>query len=1024
MLPILESVELVTDQLERPLTDDRNYCVVRLPNDLEVFLAHDPTTHEAGACLNVEVGSMSDEIPGSAHALEHLVLRGTRKYPEEHDFDKYMAAHSGSKNATTSATQTCFYFQIIVPPTAGDESSTNDPSALHGALDRLAHLAIDAILHPETVERELHAVDSEYKMRLQSDERRLWQLERSTSNPEHPWNHFSVGNLQVLKEEPESRGINIRDFLYEFYLRHYSANRIKLAVVGREPLSVLANWVLKSFARIPNKKIQPNRWPDINPLTPSQLGVQLFVKPVKTIRELIIAFALMDESELHDSKPSRYLDYLLSHKASGSVFAYIKNKGWATNLTAGSFSFCQGSPGMYRCRISLTPEGCINYKEIVKVVFMYIGLLRDGKPQERFFQEAKSLAELHFRFKEKTPVRDFAKTVCARMQTSVPREWLLGPQCLRKFDPDAITMALHCLRPDNLRLTLVSPDGIWDQKEKWYGTEYRQEYISEEFINQLGQFIGNNDGEKRHIAELYLPSPNPFLPADLTIKKVSQSIYTMNYPTIPVLVRDDERARVWWIGDSMGVPKAYVTFLCRSSILYGSAENLAKADLLLRLVRESLIESTYEAQQAGMSYEVSFDPRGLLISIWGYNSKLGSLLELVVTTLRDLEVREDRFHIVKNKVIDIGRNLDFRMPYRQAITAMWWLTTENYISPAEKAAQLPGINLEALGRFKVDLLSQLFVESYVHGNVEANEARDLTEIIESSLNLSKLPLCVWPVRRSLKLPPGSHYCYNQDLQDGKEINNGLVYWMHIGNNTDPLIRASTRLLGQILSRTAFDWLRTKLQLGYVVRACPWPTYTASGFGIYIQGEYSCAYMARCVTAFLRAYSQWLNQMDETEFDNQKRSLITKILEKPKSLHECYRRGWDRIDDETYNFAQDTEDAKAIDTLRKSDIVNFYNSYITPDSSQCAKLLVNFNSRAVGKTETAPHFSFATNANVDDDQIRTDTIKLYLKQELKVAENELDGGASLIHEIIGEQELTDTEATQISDKYLFQKDIGG
>ncbi len=68
----MESVELVTDQLEKPLTDNRTYCVIRLPNDLEALLVHDPSTDEAGACMDIDVGSMSDELPGTAHALEHV----------------------------------------------------------------------------------------------------------------------------------------------------------------------------------------------------------------------------------------------------------------------------------------------------------------------------------------------------------------------------------------------------------------------------------------------------------------------------------------------------------------------------------------------------------------------------------------------------------------------------------------------------------------------------------------------------------------------------------------------------------------------------------------------------------------------------------------------------------------------------------------------------------------------------------------------------------------------------------------
>ena len=71
---IPHSVELVTDQLETPSLDDRTYRVIRLPNQLEALLVHDPQTDKASASMDVNVGSFSDEddMPGMAHAVEHV----------------------------------------------------------------------------------------------------------------------------------------------------------------------------------------------------------------------------------------------------------------------------------------------------------------------------------------------------------------------------------------------------------------------------------------------------------------------------------------------------------------------------------------------------------------------------------------------------------------------------------------------------------------------------------------------------------------------------------------------------------------------------------------------------------------------------------------------------------------------------------------------------------------------------------------------------------------------------------------
>jgi len=74
-------IERLTDRLEAPLLDDRSYRVIRLPNKLEALLVHDPETDKASASVNVKVGSFSDadDMPGMAHAVEHLLFMGTKK---------------------------------------------------------------------------------------------------------------------------------------------------------------------------------------------------------------------------------------------------------------------------------------------------------------------------------------------------------------------------------------------------------------------------------------------------------------------------------------------------------------------------------------------------------------------------------------------------------------------------------------------------------------------------------------------------------------------------------------------------------------------------------------------------------------------------------------------------------------------------------------------------------------------------------------------------------------------------------
>ncbi len=86
MATVMGSVKRITDELEKPDLDDRSYRVIELPNKLEALLVHDAQTDKASASLNVNVGNFCDDedMPGMAHAVEHLLFMGTEKvcWPE------------------------------------------------------------------------------------------------------------------------------------------------------------------------------------------------------------------------------------------------------------------------------------------------------------------------------------------------------------------------------------------------------------------------------------------------------------------------------------------------------------------------------------------------------------------------------------------------------------------------------------------------------------------------------------------------------------------------------------------------------------------------------------------------------------------------------------------------------------------------------------------------------------------------------------------------------------------------------
>ena len=782
------------------------------------------------------------------------------------------------------------------------ESHINKKSPLHGALDRFSQFFIAPLFLPSTLDRELKAVDSENKKNLQSDSWRLNQLSKSLSNPSHPFCHFSTGNLETLRDKPKERGVNVRDEFMKFHEREYSANRMKLVVLGRESLNELESWVLECFSGVRNKDLPKSRWDDVALFSNKELLTQYCAKPVMDSRTLELQFSYFDEDVLHESKPGHYLSHLIGHEGPGSILAYLKAKGWANGLSSGAFNICPGS-ALFTVQVRLTEDGLKEYKEVVKVIFQYISLLHETPPQQWIVAELQGMAEVDFKFRQKTPASKFTSKLSSIMQKPYPREWLMsGPSLIRKFDPKSLSKATSFLRPDNFRLCIVSQEypGTWDKNEKWYGTEYTVRRISSDFLDEIK--AAGNVTSKERIPDLHLPHKNEFIPSNLEVEKKS-----IKNPAIsPTLIRNDKAARTWFKKDDrFWVPKANVFVTLRNPLAAATPENSIITTLYTELVRDALTEYSYDAELAGLEYDLSGHSGGLDLEVSGYNEKMPVLLEKVLVTMRDLDVREDRFKIVKERVMRGCRNWDFQEPYYQVGQFTTWLNTQKSWINEEQLAELPHLTAKDIRAFFPLLLRQTHVETLVHGNMYKEDALRITQLVETTLNARPLPEAQWHVRRSLLLPENSNYVYTRPLKDPKNVNNVIEYFVAVGDITDRLLRAKVQLFSQMTNEPAFNQLRTKEQLGYIVFTGPRLSATRVGYRVVVQSEKPAEYLEKRIDAFMANFGIALRNMPQAEFEDHKRSLINKRQEKLKNLSQESNRFWNHIGNEFFDFRQGT-----------------------------------------------------------------------------------------------------------------------
>lgn len=213
-----------------------------------------------------------------AHFLEHMLFLGTEEYPSENEYSVYLNNHGGYSNAYTAGENTVYYFDV-------------QNEFFEGALDIFSAFFKCPLFTEEATGREMNAVDNENTKNLQSDGWRDYQLLKHHAKSDHPFSNFGTGNLETLKNVPESKGLSTRQLLLDFHKQFYSANIMKLVVYGREPLDVMQKWAEGKFSAIENKDVSvPSFSPDA--YGPEQLCriVEVHSRVVVLCQILIIIF--------------------------------------------------------------------------------------------------------------------------------------------------------------------------------------------------------------------------------------------------------------------------------------------------------------------------------------------------------------------------------------------------------------------------------------------------------------------------------------------------------------------------------------------------------------------------------------------------------------------------------------------------------------------------------------------------------------------------------------------------------------
>lgn len=888
-----------------PQIDKKQYRCIELDNKLQVVLVHDPDTLFSATSMNVGVGSFSDpdKALGLAHFLEHMLFMGTKKYPDENDYQIFLNTHGGGSNAYTDDEHTNYFFHI-----------QND--CLEGGLDRFSQFFTSPLMKKETVDREMKAVHAEHQKNINNDMWREHRILTKLLNPDHPTTRFSTGCLETLNHP------DIYEKLWEFYNKYYSADRMYLSIYSSYDLDKLEKLAIRYFSDVPNKNT-----------IKSILKLKQFIKPqtlqyvpINDEHKLSIVWLVPNDTTKFKLKIIQLICFLLGHEADGSIYRTLKNKHLINTLLA-SHQMNDTSGGLLIITINLNEKALDHIDYILSIVYQYIELIKNNLDHiKNIYSELQLTSRLQFKFLPSSNPEDHVVEITKNMRLYPIENILDAPFTYNDFSDehvDFLNKVLDCLTYDKMCLMIGTPNNnkiIKDfRTEKWYGVKYN--------------FVENIDLKTKISSKLALPDKNPFLPdPDLAAPKVIND-------EEPIFISKVTNQSMWCkLDNEFCQPLVYGMMCFHNPMLNIDPQSIVGTRLLMKLLSDQLTNVLYYSGTAGATIKfITVNDDKFIIEWNGYQHQCEPILTVVFQAMYLCDFDEKMFNHERNNLMKDLHNAKFDPPINQAFELFYKLFVHRNYRYWELLEACKKLNIQYIQQLAKLILQQSQITTILIGDVNVTKSCDFfNKLIVHPQKIKECPL-LQEFNTVIK-PESLPWIYEEVTTNPTETNSCILYEFRIGN-IKPMVTSGWEkkyccldIIHMFLSEPFFDVLRTKEQLGYIVKCMKYPfgnvEYTTHSLVLIIQSPVRPAdYLKQRIDKFLKHQVKQLDKLTDEKFLGMKQSLKKQYLEKDKNLEQRFNRISYQIISNNYIFNMYQLIANSFDLVTMDDFKSAYNKWL-------------------------------------------------------------------------------------------------
>ncbi len=854
----------------------------KLENGMKYVLVSDSNSDMGNISMCVNVGSLCDppEYMGMAHFLEHMLFLGSMKYKEENYFDKKINSYGGTNNAFTSMNNTTYYLSVL-------------NEHLDEILDIFSRFFIDPLFDENSVGREINAIQSEHMKNINNDYWVKRQIIYSLSDSNV--NRFTTGSLESFGINDIKDNIKIkklRSAMIEFYKKYYCPDNLCICIQSNKDLDMMEKTIYETFSEVKKHDLcKPNLYD-----FPKYKTFNEYVYKPENEFECINYFW-----DIHD------FNYYLYNKAIDVVQFYI-NINSMNNLQnilikTGYVTSCNTTyfdEGIFMLSVFINKNEDIIISKINNIVYNYLNYLKTVD-WDYIYQYMKKNYELNYNYKLKENNSGMVVDLSSNGHIFKEENIYNGPKLVLDIKREYVDDIINIISSDkvNILYGFKKFNNIKETKtEKFYKKEY----------HVMSKSLKDNTKNEYNFN----------VTLDISLLDIKPTIF----PDLDKNMIPKRLTERFWYG---GVSKFKEPFVVGHIYINMDEFFITPKNYILTQIAISVIDYYiniyfYEYFIFGYSFDISMNSIENVItySVGGYNYNFINIMNMLLKKLN--EIKPD-INIVKTLIKNI----------------VLGLKSVKYLPPGSYCGY--EINKRIYKSYYdndvlLDLLYEIKFDEIISQINKLTSFKDvpIVTVIYGNILPAKLYTC-FTYNMNLEIPineiPDTNMLesFTVTHPNKNEKNKYTVLSMYCGEYSI-LFDSMINLLDMIIQPLAFNYLRTKKQLGYIAGSTIFYDNKKYYIHVFVQSSKKNNDVEKIMNHFInKKLIEELNKLSEDEFIILKKSLEDNIMVKYNNMAEMTRMFLPEIRRRKYIFNRRELVVDELKNIKLNDIKTLYYSIL-------------------------------------------------------------------------------------------------